>query len=493
MASLCPLLPGRRGSVRGGWFRLFVVFSGFCTAVPVLAQIQLAPHIQDQMVVQRGMRWEVSGTAADHERFDVNFAGQGVEVRPAAEVWVAHFEVPSNFAGPAELVVDGGRLVRKVQVGDVWLCSGQSNMALAVRRVSDGDQIVQLTQGKAIYLFQVPKPMTVREPNAGRWTAVTSPDQISRFSAVCLAFGMALHDRINAPVGLIDASLGGTWIESWISAQSFRQLSSAESARTRYARIRKQREADGRRSITFGIDEPSQLFDLMVRPLGRQAIKGVLWYQGEGNRPNAEQYPEMLSVLMKDWRAHWRNASLPFVVVQLPGFGVPSTGLDARSRWAAIRDAQRVAVAASPPSSGLVVSIDLGDGLLHPGAKLPFGRRAADVAFELVYDRERRGFVPMPTGISFEGSAVRVEFDKGRACVKGTSYLSDMVFVAGIDRRWQSAEVDIGPSSIVVRSAPVSRPVAVRYAWSDHPRVGLRSCGNGIPVTPFRSDDWPLN
>jgi sialate O-acetylesterase len=227
----------------------------------------------------------------------------------------------------------------------------------------------------------------------------------------------------------------------------------------------------------------------MVRPLVWQSIKGVLWYQGEGNRGNAEQYQELLSVLMTDWRAHWRNSSLPFVIMQLPGFGTPAAAFDADSAWAAVRDAQRRAVASSQPA-GLVVSIDFGDGTIHPGAKLPFGRRAANVAFGLVYEQGSRERIPMPTALSFEKAAATVEFDQGRACLEATPYLSEMVFIAGDDHRWRVAEVSVGRSSLVARSTQVSRPVAVRYAWSDYPRVGLRTCGERVPVTPFRTDDW---
>ncbi|MDH3314996.1 MAG: sialate O-acetylesterase [Betaproteobacteria bacterium] len=488
--SISVLALARRVSYRRIWVRFPVLFAALLATASVWARVELAAHIQDQMVVQRGMPWEVSGTANDRERFIVEFRSQRIEVRPAGGAWSVRFDVPSNFTGPAELMVDGGRLEREVLVGDIWLCSGQSNMVLSVARASDGGQMAASSQSKAVHIYQVPKPITGRPPaNAGRWIATTSPDQFRRFSAVCLAFGMALHERTKVPVGLIDSSLGGTWIESWISSQSFDNLSLAESARRRYAEIKKRRAATGRRRNTYGIDEPSQLFEFMVRFLARQSIKGVLWYQGEANRRNADQYQELLSVLMKDWRAHWRNSSMPFVIMQLPGFGTPAAGFDANSEWAAVRDAQRRAVASSQPA-GLVVSIDFGDGTIHPRTKLPFGRRAADVAVDLAYEPGNRELVPMPTAVSFEDSTATVEFGKGRACLEATPYLSETVFVAGDDHRWHVADVSISQSSLVARSSQVSRPVAVRYAWSDYPRVGLRTCGNGVPVTPFRTDDW---
>ena len=440
------------------------------------------------MVVQRGVPWEVSGTADAGERFSIGFLGQKREVRPAAGAWSVRFDVPSDVTGPAELVIDGSRVVRQVLVGDVWLCGGQSNMALPVTRASDGNRIAELSQRKAIHVYQVPKPIAGQPPgNAGRWIAVKSAAEVGQFSAVCLAFGTVLHDRTKVPVGLIDSSLGATWIESWISSQSFGRLALVESARESYAR----RAASGRRRNTYGIDEPSQLFELMVRQLGRQSIKGVLWYQGEGNRRNADDYLELLMGLMQDWRAHWRNPSLPFVVMQLPGFGKPGKGFDPASGWAGVRDAQRRAVAASPPA-GLVVTIDLGEGTIHPGAKLPFGARAAEVALDIAYGDGRRNAAALPTGFGFAGNAVQVEFGKGSTCVEGTPQLSEAFFVAGDDRRWYGAGLEVGRTGLMVRSAQVARPVAVRYAWADYPPVGLVACGGGTPVTPFRSDDWTL-
>jgi sialate O-acetylesterase len=288
---------------------------------------------------------------------------------------------------------------------------------------------------------------------------------------------------------LIDATVGGTWIESWISSKSFNQASSAQTAISCFDKAAEYRKREGLRTETFGIEKPSQLFDLMIAPLERQAIKGVLWYQGEGSGRISNNYAELLSLLIGDWRALWNDPALPFVVMQLPRFGAPSLGQDTRSAWAIIRDAQRIAVSSSPPA-GLVVSIDLGDGTIHPPEKLPFGKRAAAVAFELVYDKRYEHLVPMPTNFNVWNDTARIEFDKGKACVEGTPYLSNTVFIAGEDHQWHNAEVHVDRSSISARSPNVSHPVAIRYAWSDYPQVGLKTCESAIPVTPFRTDDW---
>lgn len=465
-------------------YGLLLLFIAACPAT-VLAQIEFDDHIQDQMVVQRGMRWEISGTSSNHVSFDATFADKTVKVHPVAGQWKAEFHVPSNLSGLAELNIDEGRLIRKIQVGDIWLCSGQSNMAMSVGGAYK-NKITRSLLGKTIKIFQVRKPMNIPQPNASRWVDGSSSDA-SAFSAVCLAFGAALYERTRIPIGLIDGTLGGTWIESWISPQSFKLASSAQAAISRYDKAAEHRKRKGLRTETYGIEKPSQLFELMIAPLGQQGIKGVLWYQGEGSGGISNNYAELLSLLIRDWRALWNNPALPFVVMQLPRFGTPSAGLDTRSGWAMIRDAQRIAVSSSQPA-GLVVSIDLGDGTIHPPDKLPFGKRAANIAFELVYDKGHEHLMPMPTHFDVRDDAVRIEFDKGEACVEGTPHLSDTVFIAGEDHRWHNAEVDVERSSISARSPKVLHPVAIRYAWSDYPLVGLQTCESEIPITPFHAD-----
>lgn len=454
-----------------------------------LAVAELAASIQDQMVVQRGAPWLVSGTAGDLDNFIVEFLGKKINVKPYSGKWSVQFDIPSDAFGPAELVGDGGRLVKKVLIGDVWLCSGQSNMALNIARSVDGAEIAKYAATQSVSIYQVAKPIKKPQPATGRWAAATSENTKS-FSAVCLAFGASLSEQTKAPIGLIDASLGGTWIESWLSAEGFNKVSSARASEVRYQQ-RARQIAQGKMNVISGIDRPSQLFDLMIKPLTVQPIKGVLWYQGEGNRVNADNYGEMLSILIGDWRTHWGQPLLPFVVMQLPGFGSLASNFEAKSGWAIVREAQR-AVASSSQRVGLVVTVDLGDGAIHPGRKLRFGQRAADVAYALAYTTHENPGI-FPTKVSIKGNTVAVEFNHGRACLEGTSLLPNLVYVAGSDQHWFAAEVEVERSAIVARSSSVPSPVAVRYAWSDNPGVGLRSCHDGVPVTPFRSDDWSFS
>ena len=464
---------------------MVVLAAAALPALPVAARVQLDAHIQDHMVVQRGKPWQVSGTAADGERVIASFLGQRRETHGSAGRWTLTFDVPAAMAGPADLAV--GPEMRKVMVGELWLCSGQSNMALPVGRAADGEQIAHATLGRTIHVLHVAKPTTADQPWSGRWLRA-EPATVGRFSAVCLAFGSALHDRVRAPVGLIDSSVGATMIESWISPEGMRTVELGAYARERYAKTRKQRAAGGKLRNVSGMEKPSDLFELMVRPQIRQPLQGVLWYQGEGNRRSAGDYAALLRLLIRDWREHWGDAGMAFVVIQLPGYGAPSE-FDPASEWAAVREAQRSAIAASF-RAGLVVTLQLGDGTIHPAAKLPFGARAAAVAAEVAYAAEAAGPAPSPVAARAEGGALRIELAGGRACLK-PEQPARSIYVAGEDRRWHRAEVGIERSGIVARSPEVTRPVAARHAWSDNPPATLVAC-DGMPVTPFRTDDWPL-
>lgn len=439
------------------------LFALICGGAPSWASERFTLDIQDNAIVQRGAPWVVSGTAVNDETFIVEFLGRKADVHPQNGVWSIEFDVPGEYSGPAELIVGTRTLVKKIIVGDVWLCSGQSNMVIPVWKATDGRQIADIAAAKSIHFLQVPNKAEVSQHELRQWKTV-SPEKDIWFSAVCLAFGASLNDLTKVPIGLINASVGGTSIESWMSSESVKAVSCAN------------------------MSKPPQFFDQMIAPLA-QPIKGVLWYQGESNRAKVDCYDDLLLALMKDWRTHWRNPSLPFVVMQLPGYGDQPSGLDAGSGWAALRDAQR-AVVSSDPLSGLVVTVGLGDGTIHPPRKLPFGQRAAKVAYALAYERQKYTGI-LPTNFDIKGDAVNVEFNDGHACLESTKDLHGSVYVAGSDRSWYAADVDIKGSSITARSPSVPSPVAIRYAWSDNPKVGLRSCGEGLPLTPFRSDSWP--
>ncbi len=478
------------------WFKLtiqIIVLIAVLSTNHAQAEIVLDPFIQNGMVVQRGTDWLVTGTATNNESFSLSFADQTVNVKPASTVWSAKFNVPKVFSGPSELVIDKPHRSIKVNVGELWVCSGQSNMAFPLKLTQDSNRIVEQLKGKPISIYQATKTIEKTQPDANRWMPADANGNRD-FSAVCLSFGAKLFEKLKAPIGLIDASLGGTWIESWISSTSFSQVPKNLISENRF----KQRQTHKAKKINkkpdrrFGTDTPSELFDFMIKPLVSKPIKGVLWYQGEGNRSDADHYGRYLTLLMKDWRKSWGQPALPFVIVQLPKFGQPNARPNGNSQWAGIRDSQRLAVIDSQPA-GLVVTLDLGDTDIHPKIKLPFGERAAEVANQLVYENKLLGTAPTVSNVAEDNGILRIDFKNGPQCIEQSTGFAESFLIAATDRKWQRAQAKIVGSSVQVFSEKVKKPYAVRYAWSDNPPIGMISCADKLPITPFRTDSWPLN
>lgn len=424
------------------------------------AEIRLDKHIHDNMVIQRGAPLVISGGSDNNDAFTINFLGNNIHIQPIDNKWSTIIDISNDIYGKTKLIIDNGYLVKTVIIGDVWLCSGQSNMVFPLNNAIDKEQILKMANDKLISTLQVSNKSGSAQSRDSQWQSLDSA-KTQRFSAVCLAFGTYLNDLTGVPIGLINASVGGTRIESWISSQNIKNVPCANA------------------------DTQNELFNLMISPLTSQPIKGVLWYQGESNRGQALCYSKLLSTLISDWRELWHNPELPFVIIQLPGFGRQTHVLNTSSNWAALRDSQRI-VASSSENTGLVVTLGLGDGTIHPAQKLPFGQRAATVAYDLAYMKLKYPNI-LPTSFKTDGNSLVVEFNNGHACTSG-SHLTGLFHVAGEDNLWHIADVDIKNSAIIARSPNVSKPVAIRYAWSDNPAVGLQSCENGIPVTPFRWD-----
>jgi len=464
-----------------------------CLPITTYAAPEIDPFFDYGMVIQRGAPTTIWGTEDKADRVSASLAGQNREVEVRQNIWKVNFDIPANVSGKQTIEVHSaaGRTSQQVLVGDVWLCSGQSNMAFPLKRAIDGAKIISSSAGKSIRVFNLNNPVAKEKAYGNnKWLAPSDPDA-KNFSAVCLAFGIALEEKTGVPTGLINASVSSSWIESWISAETFKKHPELNPDMDRFEKRTQTLKRKGKFESLSVMAQPSQIFDLMIRPRTSSAIKGVIWYQGEGNRPNANNYRTLLRALIEDWRTHWRNPTMPFVVMQLPGFGKRSE-FSNESSWAYIRDAQLQAVKETARTS-LAVTIDLGDEQLHPKEKSEFGRRAALTALQLLAatDPSFDSVAPVPEAFSFVGNMARVTMMNSGGCLKNIGAFSDAFFLAGSDHRWFPAEGRIDGKVIELKSAMVPRPVAARYAWADRPIPTLSSC-NGIVASPFRSDNWEL-
>ena len=490
------------------------------------ADVKLSPLFADHMVVQRGIPVPVWGTADPGEAVAVSLGGPKVTATAdASGKWLV--KVPPLDVGPAREMTVVGRnadrplTVKDVLVGEVWVCSGQSNMEWNVNNSNQPEkERAEAANYPQVRMFTVKKAVTGK-PSAtleGSW-AVSAPGSVGNFSAVGYFFGRELHKSLGVPVGLIHTSWGGTPAESWTSAQALaadddlkpilerwnqqysafrRQLAELPQSFGQWAAAAEQAEAQGRPvPAAPKVDDPrsspwrpSGLYNAMIAPVLPYGIKGAIWYQGESNAGRAYQYRKLLPAMIKSWRDAWGQGDFSFLIVSLANYQKVDEQ-PVESEWAELREAQAIA-AAKDPNNGLALAIDIGEaGDIHPRNKQDVGRRLALAALAKSYKQDVSHSGPVFESMTVEGDKVRLKFRhaydglsaKGGEGVKGFA-------VAGEDRKWAWAEAKVdGSDTVVVRSDKVSKPVAVRYAWANNPVCNLYNKAD-LPAVPFRTDDW---
>ncbi|MHC4670466.1 MAG: sialate O-acetylesterase [Planctomycetota bacterium] len=484
-------------------------------AAAAQAEVTLAGIFGDDMVLQQDAVLAIWGRAAPGERVRVTLAGRTARTEADADGrWRVELGPFRASAGRTLTVAGRNRItLHRVCIGEVWLCSGQSNMQWPVRRSAHADREIAGARDPRLRLYTVPRHVAgePREDVQGKW-AVCGPETVASFSAVAYFFGRRLRADLKIPVGLIHASWGGTPAEAWTSRAALeaapvlrpilerwdRTLAAWPAKRAAHeARLEAwQQQAEAARAAGTkppprprappGPDHPhraSGLFHGMIAPLRPFAIRGVIWYQGESNAGRAEQYQTLFPTLIRDWRRAWGRGDFPFLYVQLANFRAVVTE-PGESAWAELRDAQRHALA--EPNTAMAVAVDIGEARdIHPKNKQEVGRRLALAAQALAYAGAR----PRQEKVVFSGPLYESHAVRGREVVVRFRHVGGGLAardgdalrgfaVAGADRRFLRAQ------------ARLERPVAVRYAWADNPVCNLINA-EGLPASPFRTDDWP--
>ena len=492
-------------------------------AAAVRADVALPGIFADNMVVQRDAKLTVWGTAAAGEQIQVAFAKQTAKATTDAEgCWKLTLD-PVPAGGPHTMTVTGKNTIelKNIQVGEVWLCSGQSNMAMTVGGVLNAQQEIAAAELPKIRHFRV-APAPTPEPQAncqGAWT-VCSPATARGFSATAFFFARALHKHLGVPIGLINASIGGTPIEAWTPRQALEaepalkpllepwdekakafdpekakknhetQLAAWKEAvakvRAAGKRLpRRPRLQDPRRSS----QAPAALYNGMIAPIAPFAIRGAIWYQGERNCRfgTAYLYRTMLPVMIRAWRLRWGQGDFPFLYVQLPNWQGHNPAVP---DWAVMRESMLLTLAT--PKTGMAVTIDVGDPKnIHPKNKQAVGQRLALAARAVAYGETLVWSGPLYESMKVEGGKVRIRFRHvGEGLAARGGPLQGFT-VAGKDRKFVPATAAIDGETVVVSSAQVAAPVAVRYAWANNPVCNLANKA-GLPASPFRTDAWPM-
>ena len=508
---------------------LTLFFSLTIACAPALrAELKLPAIIGDHMVLQQKQSNPIWGWDTPGTQVTVTFAGQTRSAEAGADGrWTVKLDpVPAN-AQPQTIVIAGStrRDIQDVLVGEVWMCSGQSNMGFTLQQDWNGDLEATASKLPSLRLIKVPNVGTqeVRTDFAGEWKA-SAKDSASSFSAVGFMFGRYLHQILGVPVGLIDNSWGGSAAEAWIRRSSlegdgrFKPL--VESTVKREAELATQKAQDDylaaveRHKVAAakakaagnpaprppqapvawltGNARPGNIFNGKLAPTLGYGIKGVVWYQGESNAGRAYEYVDLFPFMIEQWRKEWAQGDFPFYWVQLADHH-PEVATPGESTWAELREAQTRTMKLA--NTGQAVITDLGEGKdIHPRNKHDVAARLVRWALVKDYGMTFPYRSPEFKRLKIEGAKATVTLDCFGSFLRPFDVLDAIGFaVCGEDKVWHPAKGRIvGKDQVVISSDAVAAPVAVRYAWADNPVCNLFS-NDGLPVTPFRTDDFEMS
>jgi sialate O-acetylesterase len=495
-------------------FRLIRILIGVLFYLPltltIFADVRLPGLFTDHMVLQQQVQINIWGWADDGEKVTVEFKKQKRTAIAKNGRWSIRLS-PEKAGGPFVLTVKGKNEIQinDVMIGEVWICSGQSNMEWPLSAAYDAQKDVESATNTMIRLFTVPKlkaKVPVQDVNS-KWD-VCSPEIAAKFSAVGYYFGRELQRTRKVAIGLINTSWGGSPAEVWMR-ESFLESKPEyqhdildaypgawrawQKQMDSYLAEKERLEKNGQkinRNPPYQPWRPAELYNGMIAPLIPYGIKGVIWYQGESNAQRAWQYRRLYPDLIQNWRQDWGLGNFTFIAVQLAPF-MKIQPVPTESAWAELREAQYLATK-TLPKVGLAVITDLGDeNDIHPRKKAPVGERLALIARAIAYGERIEYSGPEFKKMSVAGNKIILEFKHvGRGLVCKGDKLTGFA-ICGPDKRFVWANAEIQGDKVVVSSPEVTNPVAVRYGWADYPTGNLWN-KNGLPAIPFRTDDFPL-
>jgi sialate O-acetylesterase len=503
------------------------------SAENLIAEIAIPKFFSDSMVLQRERPAAIWGTATPGADVSVTFKNATAKTKADQNGrWELEIETgPADSKGAVMTILSGDQRVtiRDVLVGEVWLASGQSNMAFTMNRVPAYEELIAQSHHGAIRMFNAPT-ITAVDPQFdidGQWTQC-SPETLPNYSAVAFFFARKLHEELGVPIGVIKTAWGGKPVETFTSREALETLEGtkglvdqvlsddasydAEKATVAYqARLDqwealaadwRKKPADQRGRLakkptppkrpldTEG--KPGVLFNSMIHPFVGYTMRGAIWYQGEANaKPGAVPYDQTLPLMIRDWRERW-NDDFSFYFVQLANFREPSSDPGTPDPWALLQDRMRK-ILDTTPKTGMAIINDVGEANdIHPKNKKDPGERLALWALAKDYGRDLVYSGPLFRSSKVEGNAIRVTFQhtgEGLHSIDGEAL--ERFEIAGKDRvwHWANAKID-SPDSVLVSSREVSSPVAVRYAWASNPEGANLVNSAGLPASIFRTDNW---
>lgn len=469
-----------------------IAFLVVLSSLQINAKIKLPALFSDNMMLQQKSNAPIWGWAEKNANVVIKTSWDSKTYKvktDASGKWKTELKTVS-FGGPYTIEVSEGNekvTIKNVLLGEVWLCSGQSNMEMPLKGfqgqpVKNGNEIIVRSTNKNIRLITIPRA-TVLEPKddfEGKWEEA-SPKSTSNFSATSWYFGSLLQEVLNIPVGLIHVSYGGSSMEAWMNKEMLKDFASAKIPTT------KEELAKDPNRV------PTTLFNGMLSPVIGYGIKGCIWYQGESNYERASEYTALMKKMVSSWRTLWNQGDFPFYFAQIAPFNYASfhpKDYQEKYNSAYLREAQFKA-SKEISNSAMVVLMDVGEeNNIHPMDKEKGGNRLAFQALARTYEIEGFEFEsPKFKSMEIKDGAVTVSFDDVTNGI--TSYEKEVTGfeIAGEDKVFYPAKTVVRRKSVVLTSDKVKKPVAVRYLWKDFAKAELFSAGS-LPVSSFRTDEW---
>ena len=468
----------------------------FISAISLQAKVKLPTILANNMVLQQKTSAKLLGWASENAKVKVKTSWDKKTYTTTADskgCWLLSVITP-DAGGPYQISIsDGDELIlNNILIGEVWFCSGQSNMEMPMRGfdrqpVKGGNNVIAKANAKVpirMYTTDSKNGNWVRQFSKnsqtdceGEWLENTS-ENVANISATAYYFARYIQEVLNVPVGIIVSSWGGSVVEAWMSREAIEPFKEIDMSILNNDSVVKKPQTT-----------PCVLYNAKIAPLINFTIKGFLWYQGESNRKNANLYSQLMPAFVKDLRTKWNIGEFPFYFVQIAPFkyeGVDSTSA-ARLREVQLQNMTDI------PNSGMVTTMDIGNPVfIHPVDKETVGERLALWALGATYGRKGFGYTP-PVYKAMEKKENRIYIDFKNAekgiypmwtALKGFE-------IAGDDKIFYpaNAEIETSTTRLVVWSDKVTNPVAVRYAYKNYVEASIFGL-SGIPVAPFRTDNW---
>ncbi len=503
--------------------RTFILpFVLLAVTLPALAGVHCSTLFGDNAVLQQGTEVPVWGTARNGEIVTVEFQGQKKSTTASDGKWLVRLD-KLNPGGPFDMIITGDDVLKftNVVVGDVWLCSGQSNMQFGMGAAHNAKEELPQASHPNLRLFVVSLNTAFAPQSAilldssnkleGHWQICTPATLLKDgnwskypgFSAVAYYFGRDIHEFTGRPVGLIGSYYGATLVEAWTSLAALQQGGTRSNYVAAYNAVLARSERAGLSVAKPGINTPSVVFNAMIQPLIPYAIKGVIWYQGEQNAANPDDYATVFKLMVRDWRHRWGLGDFPFIFVQIAGYHAPQTQ-PSEGGWAWLREQQLESL--SVTNTAMASAMDLGAPFdVHPRDKRDVGYRLALAAKHIGYGKKLVYSGPVYDSMRIEGDKIRLTFRHvGGGLKMGTPPWTSSgklpstptrltgFAIAGADRKWAWANAVIDGNTVLVSSPEVKHPVAVRYGWASFPLGNLYNA-EGLPASSFRTDIWGRN